>query len=236
MDWVQKMNNNDIFQKSDLGREKIRNKDLVMLPREARTLLFLIDGKKTYASYLESFNNNRVFAEFGGVALFFELLQDLAYIEVVGQARSTTAPSSSIMPEPSPSSVANAPQMPEASQASKPQAHVMAETPSQNYNQAEFLGDWSNHPHHSHPKKASILDKFFRPKEKGTVVNYETLKSDLATYIEEHALMQDAWGYLLSLEKCESEAQLLALVQAIQQSTAGELSSGMDKYIKALSQ
>ena len=48
--------------------------------------------------------------------------------------------------------------------------------------------------------------------------------------------MQDAWGYLLSLEKCESEAQLLALVQAIQQSTAGELSSGMDKYIKALSQ
>ena len=225
MDWVQKMNNNDIFQKSDLGREKIRNKDLVMLPREARTLLFLIDGKKSYASYLESFNNNRVFAEFGGVALFFELLQDLAYIEVVGQARSTTVQSSL---------AENVPQMREASQASKPQAQVITETSPPTDNQAEFLGDWSNHPHHSHPKKASILDKFFRPKEKGTVVNYETLKSDLATYIEEHALMQDAWGYLLSLEKCENEAQLLVLVQAIQQSTTGELSSGMDKYIKAL--
>lgn len=40
------MNSNDVYQKSNLGREEIRNQTLGVLPREARTLLITIDGKK----------------------------------------------------------------------------------------------------------------------------------------------------------------------------------------------
>ena len=40
------MNSIDVFRKSDLGRKETKTQSLGMLPREARTLLIMIDGKK----------------------------------------------------------------------------------------------------------------------------------------------------------------------------------------------
>ena len=41
------MNSSNVFRKSDLGRKEIKTQSLGVLPREARTLLIMIDGKKT---------------------------------------------------------------------------------------------------------------------------------------------------------------------------------------------
>lgn len=92
------MNNNDVFRKSDLGREEIKNQTLGVLPREARTLLIMIDGKKTYQHYLETLNQSKMFIEFGGVEPLFELLVEFQCIELVGQDNA----SSQVIPTPKP--------------------------------------------------------------------------------------------------------------------------------------
>ncbi len=79
------MKYNDIFVKSDLGRKEIKYHTLGILPREARTLLIMIDGKRTYQSYLDTLDNGKMFVEFGGVTPLFELLLELNCIEILGQ-------------------------------------------------------------------------------------------------------------------------------------------------------
>ncbi|WP_201503314.1 hypothetical protein, partial [Psychrobacter aquimaris] len=87
------MNNGDVFQKTDLGREEIKSQSLGILPREARTLLIMIDGKRTYQSYLDTLDHSKMFADFGGIAPLFELLLGLECIEIAGAASQTsTAP------------------------------------------------------------------------------------------------------------------------------------------------
>ena len=68
------MNYGDVFRKSDLGRAEIKSQSLGILPREARTLLIMIDGKRTYQNYLDTLDNSKMFADFGGVGPLFELL------------------------------------------------------------------------------------------------------------------------------------------------------------------
>ncbi len=62
-------------------------------------------------------------------------------------------------------------------------------------------------------------------------VNYETLKSSLATFIEKNAPPEDAWGYLLDLEQCSETSQLLALAKNIQDSSSGSLSRSMEDFL-----
>ena len=79
------MKYSDVFIKSDLGRKEIKNHSLGILPREARTLLIMIDGKRNYQSYLDTLDNGKMFVEFGGVTPLFELLLELDCIEIVEQ-------------------------------------------------------------------------------------------------------------------------------------------------------
>lgn len=85
LDQVLRMNYSDILQKSDVGREEIKYQSLGVLPREARTLLIMIDGKRTFQNYLDSLDQSKMFADFGGITPLLELLFELDFIEVVGQ-------------------------------------------------------------------------------------------------------------------------------------------------------
>lgn len=240
------MNSNDVYQKSDLGREEIRSQSLGVLPREARTLLIMIDGKKTYQSYLGSLNESKMFAEFGGIVPLFELLLEFQCIELKGQSGDkavetavsqpqSAPPAQPSAPSISPSNISNASQdqrLPQ-SQADTTQS-VASEPPvARSNSEAEFAAEFNNNSSNKESNQEASKGGFFR--RKAPDVSYETIKSDLATYIEKNAPAQDAWGYLLSLEQCENDSQLLALVQRIQKSTSGDgLSRGMDKYLKVL--
>lgn len=213
------MNDNDIFQKSDLGREEIKAQNQGVLPREARTLLILIDGNKTYERYLASLDNSKMFVETGGVAPIFELLQDLQYIELV-ESDNIRVPQPNL----------NAVQVrtdPRASQTTQLQA-----LQSRSSSEAEFAAEFDYTLNDQQSKKAPSMSGYSKSTE--TNINHDTIKSDLAAYIEKNAPAQEAWGYLLSLEQCNDNAQLLALVQQIKNSTSGSLSRGMDKFYKVL--
>ena len=205
------MNNGDVFQKTDLGREEIKSQSLGILPREARTLLIMIDGKRTYQSYLDTLDHSKMFADFGGIAPLFELLLGLECIEIAGAASQTST----------------APQAPTASQpqSSSPSFEQSIET--------EFDRTFNN----KSPNKMAALGKkslsnIFKTKLSGA--SYETIKSELANYIEKNAPPVEAWGYLLSLEQCGNSSQLLSLVKEIQTTSGSNLSHGMSEFIKKI--
>ena len=229
------MNNNDIYKKSDLGRDEIKSQSLGVLPREARTLLIMIDGKKTYQNYIDSLNDSAMFAEFGGIAPLFELLLEFRCIETSEQTDIIAKRQSSTIPMAAPQS--------RSSSVDAPQTAISLSMPSSQAPQAKSYATFNNEAEFATqfdskgiPKQESSTPPkrgFFA--RKANEMSYETIKSDLATYIEKNAQSQDAWGYLLSLEQCENAAQLLALVQRIQNSTSRDgLARGMDKYQKSL--
>lgn len=213
------MNNSDVFRKSDIGRQEIKNQSLGVLPREARTLLIMIDGKKTYQNYIDSLSTSKMFAEFGGVAPLLELLLDFQCIETVNAV--SQVPSSTI----------------DKPAVGQPQEQLLS-----------FIEDVKTLEHQSssvsreaefdfalnkqEPKADSMSGGFF--KRKAPNVNYETLKSELATYIEKNAPSGEAWGYLLNLEQCHDTQQLLTLTQDIQSTTEGSLSRDMSEFSKKI--
>lgn len=196
----------------------------------------MIDGKKTYQNYIDSLNESAMFAEFGGIAPLFELLLEFQCIEISAQTDTTTMKQNPTMPTiatQSRSSSINESQAAALLSTISSQASLQVQPYSTFNTEADFATQFDNK---DIPKQdSSILSKrgFFT--RKANEMSYETIKSDLATYIEKNAPSQDAWGYLLSLEQCENAAQLLALVQRIQNSTSGDgLARGMDKYQKSL--
>lgn len=192
------MKYSDVFKKSDLGRKEVKYHTLGILPREARTLLIMIDGKRTYQNYLDTLDNGKMFVEFGGVAPLFELLLELGCIEVVGQENSEY----------------------------ESQAQKSTQT-----NEAEFDRTFNN-------SQLDISDigttVSTTAESKIENTNYESTKSQLAAYIEDNALPEEAWGYLLSLEQCNDPAQLLTLVQQIQRSSNSVLSAGMTDFSRKI--
>ncbi|ERL56739.1 hypothetical protein [Psychrobacter aquaticus] len=209
------MNYSDVFRKSDLGREEIQSQSLGILPREARTLLIMIDGKRDYRSYLETLDNSKMFASFGGVTPLFELLLELEYIELVGVAPTATrAEISSQMPV-APSVV--------------PESRPISQSTDTNI-ETDFERTFNNNSNKITTSGKSAIGNIFR--NKLFKANDETIKSDLATYIEKNAPPVEAWSYLLMLEQCENNSQLSILVQEIQNTSSENLARGMNEFIR----
>ncbi len=212
------MNYSDVFRKSDLGREEIKSQSLGILPREARTLLIMIDGKRDYRSYLETLDDSKMFAGFGGVTPLFELLLELEYIEMVGVA--STATRAEISPQMSMVSPVVSESQPIAKS-----IDTNVET--------DFERTFNNNDSNKITTSGkNAIGNIFKNKLFKT--NDETIKSDLATYIEKNAPPAEAWGYLLMLEQCESNSQLSILVQEIQSASSESLARGMNEFIKRI--
>ncbi|WP_201586920.1 hypothetical protein [Psychrobacter jeotgali] len=203
------MNSNDIYRKSSLGREEIKNQSIGVLPREARTLLIMIDGKKTYQNYFDSLDKSKMFFEFGGVAPLFELLLDFQCIELIDPDTSANKSSASS-------------QIPATLLASQ---NIQPPTQS---NDPEFDEAFNNQGFNE-INRVDTSSKAITPD-----ISYESLRSELATYIEDNAPPEEAWGYLLRLEQCEGAVQLLALAQDIQNANNAHLSRGMDEFSKKI--
>ncbi|MGO2734308.1 hypothetical protein [Psychrobacter sp.] len=213
------MNYGDVFRKSDLGRAEIKSQSLGVLPREARTLLIMIDGKRTYQNYLDTLDNSKMFADFGGIGPLFELLLELECIELV-----TTHMDAQAQDARQVSATIKAPNT-EHSQSAAYSFDASTEV--------EFERTFNS----KQPKDATdVGNKSIGGMFKSVAPNaqYGPIKSDLATYIEKNAPPAEAWGYLLGLEQCEDSAQLLLLAQEIQKSSNSDLSRGMAAFIKRI--
>ena len=64
--------------------------------------------------------------------------------------------------------------------------------------------------------------------------SYKAIKSALAAHIEQNALPEEAWGYLLSLEQCNTPSELLALIQQMQNSSNRQLTNKMAEFAQKI--
>ncbi|MGM8886120.1 hypothetical protein ACS8FD_09260 [Psychrobacter sp. 1U2] len=198
------MKYSDIFIKSDLGRQEIKSHALGILPREARTLLIMVDGKRSYQSYLDTLDNGKMFVEFGGVTPLFELLLEFGCIEIIGQQRTDIDQAADTQTQPVP--VANPEPVKETSA-------------------AEFDRTFNNPEMSAVSTSSSSLNKD---------ASYEATKSELAAHIEQNALPEEAWGYLLSLEQCNAPSELLVLIQQMQSSSNRQLTNKMADFAQKI--
>ncbi|MGO2339690.1 MAG: hypothetical protein ACTH5M_03715 [Psychrobacter sp.] len=212
------MNSSEVFQKSDLGRLEVKSSHLGVLPREARTLLIMIDGKRAYQSYLDTLDRSKIFADCGGIEPLFELLLALECIEIVTDGNASAKPTVIQQASTKSQKIMNS-QYQSASQSFSGKNAIEFNSLSSNVSRIKNLG------------KKSIDGML---KTKPTNASYETIKLDLATYIEKHTSPVEAWGYLLTLEKCHDSAQLLMLTKKIQNKNSGILAYGMDTFIKRI--
>ena len=212
------MNSSEVFQKSDLGRQEIKSQSLGVLPREARTLLIMIDGKRTYQSYIDALDDSKMFADFGGIAPLFELLLELECIESTGSNGNGSQVGSATQ----------APATAKTTSAPQPIPKPLNQDAETEFNRT--FNDQSTNTVKEVEKKS--IGSIF--KTKSPSVSYETIKSDLATYIEKNAPSAEAWGYLLSLEQCEDISQLLILVNDIQNNSSDNLARGMNDFVKKI--
>lgn len=204
------MNNSQVFQKSALGREKIKNKELDILPRQARTLLFLIDGESRYDSYLKSLDSSEIFAESGGVAVLFELLRDLQYIEVASSDQGEPVETSLLA------------------------ASKTATLSDENAQCAQNIEVNVATGFDTETEPKNLADDEKRYYNKNFDADFESKRAELASYIEQKAPGQEAWVYMLSLEKCDNILQLQALVQHMQSSANDDLANGIQKFYETL--
>nr|WP_299038970.1 hypothetical protein [uncultured Psychrobacter sp.] len=198
------MKYSDVFIKSDLGRQEIKSNALGVLPREARTLLIMVDGKRTYQSYLDTLDNGKMFVEFGGVTPLFELLLEFGCIEILGQQQTDTQ-----------QKVDNQPQT----------VPVAKPKPVKETSAAEFDRTFNNQEMKTVSTSSSSSNKN---------ASYEAIKSALAAHIEQNALPEEAWGYLLSLEQCNTPSELLALTQQMQNSSNRQLTNKMVEFAQKI--
>jgi len=198
------MKYSDVFIKSDLGRQEIKSHALGILPREARTLLIMVDGKRSYQSYLDTLDNGKMFVEFGGVTPLFELLLEFGCIEIIGQQRTDIEQEEDTQTQPVP--VANPEPVKETSA-------------------AEFDRTFNNPEMSAVSTSSSSLNKD---------ASYEATKSELAAHIEKNALPEEAWGYLLSLEQCNAPSELLVLIQQMQSSSNRQLTNKMADFAQKI--
>ena len=196
------MNHSSVFQKSELGREEIKHQRLGVLPREARTLLIMIDGKRTYQNYLDALDQSKMFASFGGIKPLFELLFELGCIEMTEQDDPVAASSRSIEP-------------------------VKSVEPNAKRIEEEFDQAFNSRP------TASVKSRDIANTQ-SSGFHYDTLKSELASFIEQKALPEEAWGYLLNVEQCNNSEQLLTLAKNIQHAGSSPLSRGMSDFLKKI--
>lgn len=230
------MNNGDVFQKSDLGRQEIKSQSLGILPREARTLLIMIDGKRNYQSYLDTLDNSKMFAEFGGVASLFELLLGLEYIETLGGSDINDNANSNANTNDNTNANATTKSVSIAKTATASSITSQSQSAAPSFDSSiekEFERTFSgNSPSKNTETNRKSFTSIFKSKK--SAASDETIKSDLAIYIEKNAPPAEAWGYLLGLEQCESSSQLLALVKEIQNTSSNNLAGGMNDFIKRM--
>ncbi|MEO0442280.1 MAG: hypothetical protein AAFZ92_00860 [Pseudomonadota bacterium] len=92
------LNPNDILQKTALGTRELKEQNDPILPREARNILILINGKSSLKEYRASLNKSKVFADAGGIDQYVDLLLSMDYLQIKSAQPAQSPPAEKIVP------------------------------------------------------------------------------------------------------------------------------------------
>lgn len=212
-------NNLSVVTKTTAGVAAVQPQNNELLPREARNLLILIDGKKTMDQYRTQLNNMKMFKEVGGVDQYFQLLLDMELIQLesvdsnIPTVKDTKIPTLKAVTPPK-------------------RETKLTRVPTQTTDEVSQT-QFSNNESRSEYSTSIFLNDSFNNTESLGVLNGK-ISAKMATYIEQHAQPDDTWSFLMKLESCESDTELLLFLRTLAQGNHGRLSRRMTSLIKSL--
>jgi len=186
------INAGDVYMRTDLGFEEVATKNEGVLPHEARTLLIVIDGRKSYGQIAAPLENRKIFRDTGGVRQYLQLLIDLEYIQLKNRGFNKRRDDA---PEP----VQTIHEITLVDKASEQVIDLREEKRSR--------------------LKKTAADKLeATPVNDST----EKLRSIIALLIDKHAKPDDSWMYRNRLKECADVRSIFNLVQEIQRHATGQ--------------
>ena len=210
--------------KTSAGLSAVQPKNNELLPREARNLLILIDGRKNIDQYRTQLDNMKMFKEVGGVDQYFQLLLDMELIELESSENSV-------------SSIRKKREIPTLTTISTPRQTATRPEPKTSKNE-ESVTELSQTLLDDDLSKSSYLDgvlsdtSFRNVKDLGVLRG--KISAKMATTIESYGKPEDTWGLLMKLESCESDTELLLFLRTLAKGNFGSLSKKMTNLIKSL--
>lgn len=220
----------EVLTKTDKGYAEMREQSDGILPREARTLLILINGRDTVSDYREALNGGKAFESLGGVDQLIALLLDLDYLDIIH-------PNAPEDPAPAPASYGDAFESLSSDEESETdevrvavgEDIVLASAPLFPPSEAPAArpaaaNDPSPVPRQSPPRlfEAPRPEREPSPPPPPAAAaaagaageRLDQLRALLADLFERHPRVEDRWSWMFRLEECRSAFDLLDLVEA----------------------
>ena len=176
----------DIFEKTPQGVLEVQQQSNTILPREARTLLILINGKNTYADFQSSLRDSAAFKSAGGIDQYIDLLLGLDYIQKQGSGAANPQPD----------------QVHEEIVLGADAPTVQAQVVSLEQKREDKLLDSISNMVEDKPAISAPL-------------SIDQARTTLAEIIEKSNGLQDEWQWLFKLEECDSPIEFVALIRGL---------------------
>ncbi|MEM9387989.1 MAG: hypothetical protein AAGA68_23240 [Pseudomonadota bacterium] len=241
---------NEILAKTEKGLAQMRVQDDALLPREARSLLILINGKDTLEQYRNALSASKVFESLGGIDQLVQLLFDLEYLcaksqeqpetgeqlnsRAVNSAHSTALDhaaeyaeeivlaSDDTIDAPLPQ-LTNPPEVAEGEAAGRAPVVRLEDKRAE-----QAMASLREHQPEPAPRKRQP-----QVTHKSPSVDWQAVRAALAEAIERHPSLDDPWTWLFQLERCGSANDLLQLLDHFEKTTR-KLPRGVARLAAAL--
>ncbi|MEM9386551.1 MAG: hypothetical protein AAGA68_15950 [Pseudomonadota bacterium] len=237
----------EVLAKTQKGYAEMREQSDGILPREARTLLILVNGRDTVSNYRAALNGSKAFESLGGVDQLIALLIDLDYLDLItadvaeGEESETDETTDAPLDE-----YSEHPNPPEEDiiLSSSPvfgpsdQGQALAQPP---------LLDTQAPPRPDPPTPPRLFaselqrDQLSAPAPSprtspGSLEDerVDRLRTMLAELFERHPKIEDRWSWMFRLEECRTAGDLLELVDAFRTRVSRRMPREIAKLVAAV--
>ncbi|MEO0973933.1 MAG: hypothetical protein AAFX85_12645 [Pseudomonadota bacterium] len=218
----------EVLVKTDKGHVEVKEQADSILPREARTLLILANGRDTVDDYRAALSGSRAFEALGGIDQLITLLLDLEYLafEQEPDAQAPLAPEAEDDSPPNPPRGSFSEEIVLAStQGDLPVRPPPSDSAEDDIALAFASGDDTARAHRPPrpPAAPSPAPPLMPPpalpprpaRDPAPVdLSVEELRASIADLFERHPDLEDRWTWLFRLEECATAEDLLALLEA----------------------
>ncbi|MEO0974044.1 MAG: hypothetical protein AAFX85_13205, partial [Pseudomonadota bacterium] len=237
----------DVLIKTQKGRTEIHEQGIGLLPREARTLLILVNGHDTVGQYRRALSGTKAFESEGKIEQLISLLIDLEYLEIaqrfdaeVDDALDSTpadaVPNGEGHTHTDDSVTSTTPErrgvdddiiheedivlesfLARASQSPSPQDGGQQASPARPAPVPPLLGIADARS----PRAFEALRRRIpgNTTKAAPPVALDEVRSALADLFETHPRLQDRWTWLFHLEECRDASDFRALIDQFEQET-----------------
>lgn len=233
----------EVLAKTAKGYAEMREQSDGILPREARTLLILVNGRDTVNNYRAALNGSKSFEALGGVDQLIALLIDLDYLDLISGDEVTSDAGKAYALADSPATEPEEPVDPQEQEIVLSSAPMLG-----GHEQTQALpplldASAARSPPQPPPRLFSNSAErqpptpMASPRAEPSSLEDEQvdrLRTMLAELFERHPKIEDRWSWMFRLEECRTATDLLDLLDAFRARVTRRIPKEIAKLVAAI--